>query len=421
MSSFITHAFQWRDGVLTDLGALPGVNSSGAFWTSNSGLAVGFSENGSVDPLLGTSAIHAVLWGEGRIEDLGTLEGGYESIAFSVNSRGQVAGVSQNLMPDPFFPLGTQSRTFLWEKGKIKDLGTLGGPSAGLLGIAGNVEMNERGHIVACSDASAVNPVTGVPVVEPFLWEPDTMISLGSFGGTSGCATFINNRDQVVGYSNLAGDGSNHPFLWERGRPLVDLGTLGGPNGIAFWINEPGEVVGNAQVASPPDCVALNCLFHAFLWDHNQMTDLGTIAGTDFSNGEAINSRSQVVGESFASDFSVFDAFLWERDSLADLNSLLSRPSALHLTAATDINDRGEIAGVGFLPSGEMQAFLLIPCDENHPDIEGCDYSQGEASTVSAGHVTRTQKQLTPQEISRIRDLLMNRHRGFMSRIVSAH
>ena len=152
------------------------------------------------------------------------------------------------------------------------------------------------------------------------------------------------------------------------------------------------------------------------------MTDLGTIAGTDISNVAAINSRSQVVGESFTSDSSVHDAFLWEQGSLADLNSLVSPPSAVHLIEGVDINDRGEIAGVGFLPSGEMHAFLLIPCDENHPDIEGCDYSPVEASTVSASHATQTQKQLTPQEISRVRDLLMNRHRGFMSRTIgSAH
>ena len=141
------------------------------------------------------------------------------------------------------------------------------------------------------------------------------------------------------------------------------------------------------------------------------MTDLGTIPGTDCSEGAAINSRSQVVGASFTSDFSVFDAFLWENGSMAALNSLVSAPPALHLVQGLDINDLGEIAGRGFLPNGDLRAFLLIPCDENHPDIEGCDYSPVEESTVAASHSTDTQKQLTPQEISRIRDLLTNRHR----------
>ena len=38
---YLTHAFRWEDGVMTDLGALPGNNISYAFWTSNNGLTTG--------------------------------------------------------------------------------------------------------------------------------------------------------------------------------------------------------------------------------------------------------------------------------------------------------------------------------------------------------------------------------------------
>jgi uncharacterized membrane protein len=122
---FITHAFQWQDGAQTDLGALPGITSSFAQWTSKSGLSVGYSENGSIDPLLGIPEIRAVLWKDGQVVDLGTLGGGYESGAFAVNSKGQVAGVSLNLVPDSFDNIGgvTQQRTFLWENGLMRDLG----------------------------------------------------------------------------------------------------------------------------------------------------------------------------------------------------------------------------------------------------------------------------------------------------------
>src|SRR6266705_5198992 len=44
----VSHAIQWRDGVLTDLGALPGPGdlSSITSWMSTNGLIAGFSQNG---------------------------------------------------------------------------------------------------------------------------------------------------------------------------------------------------------------------------------------------------------------------------------------------------------------------------------------------------------------------------------------
>ena len=59
---FIMHAFQWYNGVLTDLGALPGANSSFANWISANGLIAGLSETGVIDPLLGVPEANAVLW-----------------------------------------------------------------------------------------------------------------------------------------------------------------------------------------------------------------------------------------------------------------------------------------------------------------------------------------------------------------------
>jgi hypothetical protein len=40
-----------------------------------------------------------------------------------------------------------------------------------------------------------------------------------------------------------------------------------------------------------------------------------------------------------------------------------------------NIDDQGEIAALGALPNGDTHAAWLVPCDENHPTVEGCDYS----------------------------------------------
>jgi len=65
-------------------------------------------------------------------------------------------------------------------------------------------------------------------------------------------------------------------------------------------------------------------------------------------------------------------------------------------TFAFTINDRGEIAGVGILPNGDAHAVLLVPCDEHHPGVKGCDYSLVDATAATRqSAVTFIQKPAT--------------------------
>ncbi len=132
---FYPNAFQWRKGVLTNLGTLPGSQWGAANGISGNGLIAGASQNGENDPLSGFPEFRAVLWNKGNISNLGTLAGGYESAAFAANNRSQVVGFATNGSPDPYsyfyFQLlgsstGTQTRAFSWDKQNgVQDLGTL--------------------------------------------------------------------------------------------------------------------------------------------------------------------------------------------------------------------------------------------------------------------------------------------------------
>jgi probable HAF family extracellular repeat protein len=416
---FLSHTFRWHNGVLTDLGALPGANSSAASGINARGWIAGYSENSVIDPLTGFPETNAVLWKDGQLINLGTL-GGNESLAISVKNGGQVVGLATiNATPDAFSFLGAPTHTFIWQNGVMQDLGTLGGPDS--FPSAGGI--NERSGLVAGGSYtnSAPNPVAdacgqGVPTMDPFLWDGGTMIDLGTLGGTCGFAVVVNNRGQVVGQSDLVGDLTAHPFLWDR-RVLTDLGTLGGTFGSASWINEAGEIVGGATNQDDQ-------AFLAFLWKDGVMTNLGGVDGDPCSAANSINAKSQVVGISATCDFfTVQHAFLWDDGQMIDLNTLIPHNSSLQLLAGLNINDRGEILGVGVPPGVPPNTdlfghqFLLIPCDRDHSDVEGCQ-DDGEGIAVatqrSSAPITRpaatTQGRLTPEMFAALRARLVRRY-----------
>ena len=384
---FVSHAFLWREGTLTDLGALPGVNSSIPSQINRRGDIAGTSQNGLIDPLTGSPESRAILWREGEIADLGTL-GGNESGADGINNRDQVIGVALNAISDSFsFVGGTQTRAFLWQDGVMQDLGTLGGPDAFAQYI------NDRGQVTGFSYTSNTPTSSGIPQIDPFFWDNETatMQNLGSLGGTFGQVNDLNNRGQVVGTMNLAEDVFGHGFLWDKS-VLTDLGTFGGNNSQANWINEAGDIVGKADL---PGSNAHN----AFLWRKGLMTNLGTLYNDPCSNATGINSRGQIVGTSDAPDCTFgLHAFLWENGSMTDLNAFLPPGASLQqLTVAFYINDRGEIGGIGVPPGVSVQdqfdhghVFALIPCDGDHPADEGCKDGSESTFAVRSAPVIQT-------------------------------
>jgi len=369
----VNHAVRWENGVLTDLGSLPANKTSSApFSISENGkFIVGLSENGSYDPLTNYPEYDAVLWRRGhKIKNLGTF-GGNVSTAVSVNDLGQVVGGATNTTSDQYagglgpcwslncWPSATQWRAYLWQNGAMKDLGTLGSGNDAIAGL-----INANGQVAGVSYTNTMpNQTTGIPTQDPFFWEQGkAMVDAGTLGGTLGYPTWLNNKGQMVGQSNLAGDTTYHPFLWEKGKKMQDLGTLGGDSGTATWINDNGEVVGGAWTKG-------NQAFHAVLWRNGKPHDLGVLPGYKHSIAFSINSRNQIVGcltndlnTGCICEYTVCShGFLWENGTMFDLNKLTSRGSRIKLTLPLNINDRGEIATSGLNQSGLTHAILLIP------------------------------------------------------------
>lgn len=229
----------------------------------------------------GTYVERAFLWDpiEG-MKDIGTLVGGDEAHATSVNNSGQVVGWSRKPGADP--DTGSDSHAFLWENGTMTDLGTLGGRFSWASGI------NQRGQVVGQAYDVAFRDLA-------FIWENATMTSLGKLDtyppSSESQALDINNCGHVVGWSG-EGLGFHDAFMWDSTNGIQDLGRLGTggfrrTTGRA--INDSGQVVGTS--------ITNNAIYHAFIWENGVMYDLNDFV-SDWELYEAtdINNAGQIIG-----------------------------------------------------------------------------------------------------------------------------
>ncbi len=356
---------------VTNLASLGGTISRGNSVNNRSWVA-GYSN------LAGNHNRHASLWLNGSLLDLGTLGGPNSSVAWPVkNDIGLIAGITQTDTPDPlgenwscaaFFPGATATGPtclgFVWRSGVMSALPTLGGNNGFATGA------NNHGQVVGWAENTVHDPTCVPPQVLQFravVWTADgnQINELPPLpGDTSGAATAINDKGQVVGISGTCDQAvgrftAAHAVLWENGS-VTNIGDLGGTSwNTPMAINQQGDVVGFAgQPGDDPD----NPQLHAFLWTrHDGIKDLGALPGDVYAEAHGINERRQVVGISCDAAGSC-RAFLWQNGVMSDLNTLVQPGYADVLTTAQDINDLGEIAGRAFDPAtGARPAFLAVP------------------------------------------------------------
>lgn len=248
------------------------------------------------------------------------LAGTALSRAAGVNEGGLVAGSS--VSSD-----ASVSRAVVWNAatGRASDLGA---------GMA--TAINDSGYVVGSVNNQAVLYVRG------------GSRSLPDLGGAASVANDINNRNVVVGTSNLSDDSVAVPYIYD-GRHVYAVGPAditGRPvGGSGNAINNSGSVVGSSTLG-------------AFVYQGGRtaVLDLPTDAISDAARD--INDAGEIVGSAMSLTGSI--AVLWTTDGTAtDLNTLVA-DSTVSLFSAVSIDDRGEILAYG-QQGRTVGTFLLTP------------------------------------------------------------
>lgn len=325
-----TSRAQAQNYTLVDLGILDGATSQ-AYAINTDGRSVGVATKAD-------SSFRAFVWG-GSLSPIEPLLGEAQSHAMDINDNGDVVALSYNLG-------AIVSHGLLFSSGTTTNLGSIA-PRG----------LNNSGTVVGSRIAT-----TPTLLVEEHAarWQTGSITDLGTLGGRFSQAMAVNDGNQIVGWSTLAGDVITRPMLWHNGS-IHDLGTLGGAAGQANAISNSGYVVGYAKTSDDK--------MRAFRYQVSagdgvqERLNLGVLGG-DASMAYGVNEAGDVVGTSN------HDAFLWRQGTLMNLNDTLPSASPWHLQRALGINDHGMIVGTGTL-LGFPHAFMLVPPPEVTGDFSG--------------------------------------------------
>jgi probable HAF family extracellular repeat protein len=350
--------------VATDLGDLGG-GEARAMSVNASGQIVGFSYLSGYTAGDRCAERAAFLYENGIMTALPSLPGTRIAFASDINDQGDVAATNYVYVPDPnctggCFPGNCEVQTpVLVSGGAAIDL--LEDPW--YTGVANDV--NNKQQVVGWS---RIWNLPNARTWHGFLWQKGDLKDLGTLGTDWSIATAINDDGLVVGYSQLVEGGNVQlGFRWSKGimnaLPALGLNTYSGANDV----NAQGDACG---WSGPGIYKSQPVLYPAA----GGVVDLVGLGGTAAS-AYAMNGQSDVVGYSYTSGDERRHAFFYRNGQIWDLNDLLRPGSSLELMAATGINDDGLIVGYGCRDSqarpegcidasGKLtfaRAFLLTP------------------------------------------------------------
>lgn len=249
------HPFIWEQGKMKDLGRVPGSFEGRAYAINEKGEVFGhaiFTKGSS-------KSFHAFIWANGKMNLIDSYEeprtftikgekianlrdsgnvnhravlyrsgktielGGKSTRATAINNKSQIVGSSGFATVEADFPSDspseqkassrmrgrtrdTFSRAFMWEDGKIKNLGTLPKSTDSYA-----IDINDAGQVIGNTSNIDGDYIGGG---DPFLWQNGQIYNLNDLVNQKsksdwvlGRATALNNRGQIVGMGAYKGVG----------------------------------------------------------------------------------------------------------------------------------------------------------------------------------------------------------------------
>jgi probable HAF family extracellular repeat protein len=303
--------------------------------------SLGLNNNGRVVGYFFSAPLQykALNWKSGTAMQLGGLGGFDQTFANRVNLLGRVAGVGYKMNGGAI----TESHALKWTGGVMSDLGTLGGHHAAALAI------NDNDQIVGGST------LAGDLITRAFIYSNGAMTAITTLpGAVESYAYDISNTGYVVGTAVTATPAK--PFIWRNGVSFALPVPAGVRAGAANAVNDSGIVAGSYEINQFAGS------FAAVIWVNGQLLHLGYLGGAlSYSVASDINSTAQVVGTTNSS--AGFTGFLWKSGVMYDLRTLIAPAyGPLEITSAGAINDSGQIAAVATI-NGRQTAVLLTPAN----------------------------------------------------------
>ncbi len=318
-------------------------------------IAKGISESGAVvgnytSCLIGP--IEAFFWSQSTgFVTLERPQGYTEAAAEDIDSTtGWIVGALQTPGTDGPFAA-------VWANGKVFDLGTMPG---GDFSNARAIASDPNPIIVGNWGNENLGPIHG------FVWQDGVMTDLGPILEANGSrAEDVNARGAITGWMREKLGGERIAYLLDDGVVTI-LGPIPGgftSEGLAIT-SDSRTIVGVGKWVDPKRG---DDFPRAFLWQDDQMRNLGTLPGFNRSGATGVTDDGLVIGRLWGGAGS---AFIYKDGVMLDLNDLMTPESGATISIAWAITQEGMITGQGHNQDGDPIALLLTPVEPPLGDLD---------------------------------------------------